>query len=182
MATSVVTKEALSAMVLQGVVTLIFGVAAVFWPGLTLLTLLYLFSTFVLISGIVTTVRGFMNVGGSGYWFLEILLGFFELGVGVYLLRHPQVTFATFILLIGFALIARGIVDMVMSFIDGSRTASHRTLGFIVGAIALVAGIVILFQPASAGVAFVWILGLYALVTGAMELAIAHDLKKVVEA
>jgi uncharacterized membrane protein HdeD (DUF308 family) len=181
MATSVVTKEALSAMVLQGVVTLIFGVAAVFWPGLTLVTLLYLFSTFVLVLGILTMVRGFMDIGGTGSWFLEILLGFFELGIGIYLLRHPHVTFATFILLIGFALIARGIVDMVMAFIEGGRSASHRTLGFIVGAAALVAGIVVLFQPAGAGVAFVWILGLFALVTGPMELAMAHDIKKTLE-
>ncbi len=182
MATSVVTKEALSAMVLQGVVTLIFGIAAVFWPGLTLVTLLYLFSTFVLIFGILSMVRGFMDIGGGGYWFIEIILGFFELGVGIYLLRHPQVTFATFILLIGFALIARGVVDMVMSFLDSGRSASHRVLSFIIGAVALVAGIVILFQPVSGGVAFVWILGLFALVTGPMELAIAHDLKKAVEA
>ena len=182
MATSVVTKEAVSAMVLQGVVTLIFGIAAVFWPGLTLVTLLYLFSTFVLIFGILTMVRGFMNIGDTGSWFIEIILGFFELGVGIYLLRHPQVSFATFILLIGFALIARGIVDMVMSFIENNRSASHRVLGFIIGAAALLAGIVVLFQPVSGGVAFVWILGLFALVTGPMELAVAHDLRKTLEA
>jgi uncharacterized membrane protein HdeD (DUF308 family) len=169
-------------MVLQGVVTLIFGVAAVFWPGLTLVTLLYLFSAFILLTGIVTMVRGFMNIGDTGSWFLEILLGFFELGVGVYLLRHPQVSFATFILLIGFALIARGIVDMVMAFIESGRSAGHRTLSFIIGAAALLAGIVVLFQPVSGGVAFVWILGLFALVTGPMELAVAHDLKKQLEA
>ena len=32
-------------LVLRGVVAILFGIAAVFWPGITLVTLLYLFST-----------------------------------------------------------------------------------------------------------------------------------------
>jgi uncharacterized membrane protein HdeD (DUF308 family) len=48
----------------------------------------------------------------------------------------------------------------------------------MIGAIAIVAGVVLLFQPESSGVAFVWILGLYALLTGPLMIALALDLNK----
>lgn len=178
MSTTTTTKEMWSAMVLQGVATLIFGIAAVFWPGITLLTLLYLFSAYLLVVGIIALVRGITSIGSGGSWLLLMLLGLFEIGVGVYLLRHPAVTFATFILLIGFALIVKGIIDMVGTFFEGGVTATERVLRFLVGGIALLAGIVVLFQPAASGVAFVWIIGLFAIVTGSLELAMAHDVKK----
>jgi uncharacterized membrane protein HdeD (DUF308 family) len=117
------------------------------------------------------------GIGEGGWWPLEILLGVFELGVGVYLLRHPEVTFATFILLIGFVLIARGVIDIVSTFF-GEGTATDRMLRLLVGALALVVGIVVLFQPASSGVAFVWLLGLFAIISGALEIAMAIDAKK----
>src|SRR6202035_3571724 len=108
MSTAAVTKENWWALVLGGVATIIFGVAAVFWPGLTLLVLLYLFSAYVVISGVVNVLAGLGVVGLAEAWFLPVILGAFELGVGVYLLRHVSVKFSTFVILIGFVLIARG--------------------------------------------------------------------------
>jgi uncharacterized membrane protein HdeD (DUF308 family) len=116
---------------------------------------------------------GIFNVNnGIGAWFLKILLAVIQLGVGVYLLRHPHVTFATFILLIGFTLIFRGIMEITMAFM-GSQSGGSRALLLIAGGLAMLAGIVILYQPVTAGVAFVWILGLYALLTGPIIIAAA---------
>jgi len=44
-------------------------------------------------------------------------------------------------------------------------------MGYISGLAGLVAGIVILFSKQSSGVAFVWMLGVYALVVGVIHLA-----------
>ncbi len=96
------------------------------------------------------------------------------------MLRHPHVAFATFILLIGFTLIVRGVFEGVAAFSD-SMASTNRVLMIIASVVAILAGIVLLFQPASAGVAFVWILGLYALVTGPILIALSLDLKKLAE-
>jgi len=164
--------------ILGGVVAILFGIAAVFWPQLTLVTLLYLFAAFVLVNGLFDLFHGIFTVGKAGSsWFLKLLLGALQIGVGIYLLRHPHVTFATFILLIGFTLIFRGVFDIVVAFAD-KMTATHRTLLVISGLLALVVGVVVLFQPVSAGVAFVWLLGLYALITGPITIAVALDAGK----
>lgn len=165
---------------LRGALAVLFGIAAVFWPGLTLLTLLYLFSAYILVSGIIDIVHGVSSIFKRASWFLVLILGFAELGVGVYLLRHPHVVFATFILLIGFMLIVRGVFEGVAAFSD-SISSTNRVLMLIASIIAVVAGIILLFQPASAGVAFVWILGLYALLVGPILIALSLDLKKLAE-
>ena len=105
-----------------------------------------------------------------------VVLGVLEIGVGVYLLRHPLVSFTTLILLIAFALIIRGVIDIVAGLFEGG-SAMRRTVMVIGGLLAGIAGVVLLFQPASGGVAFVWILGLYALLTGPMLIALALDIK-----
>ncbi len=48
----------------------------------------------------------------------------------------------------------------------------------LVGLFAGLAGIVMLFQPVSGGVAFVWILGLYALITGPLLIALSLEVDK----
>jgi uncharacterized membrane protein HdeD (DUF308 family) len=177
MATSTMVKELWGAWLLQGIIAVLFGVAAVFWPGLTLVTLVYLFGAFVLASGIVTLLRGLLEVEKSDIWFLAILLGIFETGVGVYLLRHPNLAFNTLILLIGFALIIRGVVGIVRALMEkGTDTTKMMTV--LAGLAALVVGIFMLFQHVKGGIAFVWILGFYAILFGILEVAMAVDARK----
>jgi uncharacterized membrane protein HdeD (DUF308 family) len=155
-----------SISVTQGIMALLFGIAAVFWPGLTILTFLYLFAAFILASGLINLFTGLFHFGeGAGVWLLKVLLALLEVGIGVFLLRHPHVSFATFILLIGFAFIFRGVFEIVGAFMD-DLTAGMRTALILVGALSLLVGIIMLFQPVSGGVAFVWVIGLYALISG----------------
>lgn len=163
-------------LTLRGIAALLFGIAAVFWPSITLVTLVYLFSAFILVSGIGEVIHGITGIKHKGTWFLSLLLGVLQIGVGVYLLRHPLVSFASLILLIGFTLIVRGVIEGVSAFSDDT-SASMRTLVMIGAVISVLAGIVVLFQPAAAGVAFVWILGLYALITGPLLIALSLDAK-----
>jgi uncharacterized membrane protein HdeD (DUF308 family) len=179
MSTASVTKDNWWAFVLGGVATLIFGVAAVFWPGITLLVLLYLFSAYVLVSGVVDAMAGLSVLDTAETWFLPVILGAFELGVGVYLLRHTTLKFGTFIALIGFTLIARGVIEAVVAYFNSAAAMKVRALSYLSGLVSLVAGIVILFAKQSGGVTFVWLLGTYALVVGILQIsALSAKLQK----
>lgn len=156
----------------QGILAVFFGITAIFWPGLTLVALVYLFSAFVLAWGIIEIINGFLQIGHRSSWVLTLLFGILGLAAGIYLVRHPGVSFTALIIVIGLLLIARGILDIVGIFLD-KKSGGHKALMGIVGVAALAAGIIILFQPVSGGVAFVWVLGLYALVYGALTIALA---------
>lgn len=174
------TNHIWSGYALRGMIALVFGIAATFWPGITLVTLVYLFGGFVLASGVVSLVLGLTNVYDKDLSFLSrvlaIVLGIVEVGIGVYLLRHPFISFATMILIIGFALIIRGVIDVFTGLFE-SGGAMYRLVMVVAGLVAGIAGVLLLFQPASAGVAFVWILGIYALITGPLLIALAIDIK-----
>lgn len=166
-----------TALVLQGVLAILFGIAAVFWPGLTTVTLVYLFSAFLLIDGIICLIWGLMKLNHFTKAILLILLGLVELGVGLYLIRNPEVAFATLILILGFALIVRGVFSFVHAF-TVSDSATVKTMHAILGVLGVVVGIFVLAQPVVGGLAFVWVLGLYALITGPVMIAMSSDLAK----
>jgi uncharacterized membrane protein HdeD (DUF308 family) len=162
---------------LQGIFALFFGITALFWPALSLVTLVYLFSSFVLAIGIVEIVYAVLNIGMRSTWWMSLLVGLIALGAGTYLVRHPGVSFKTFILIIGLTFIARGLVDTFRIFMDKSRVTNKALLA-IVSIASIAAGIVILLQPVSGGLAFVWILGLYAMIYGALMIAVSFELHK----
>jgi uncharacterized membrane protein HdeD (DUF308 family) len=142
----------------------------------------YLFAAFILLTGIIDLVLGvghlFSNDRSGWHRLLSLLVSLLEIGVGVYLFRHPHVAFTTFVLLIGIVLIVAGVVEAVAGlFEEGSAT--YRTLAVMGGVLAVIAGVWMLFQQEKAGVAFVWILGVYALITGPLSIALAMDVNRV---
>lgn len=177
----VVAKQELTALTVRGIAAILFGLVALFWPGLTLVTLVYVFSAFIIVSGLIGLVTSITGMRENKWWWLDMLLSAVELGIGVYLVRHITVTLATFLLLIGIVFVVRGVVEIVRAIIepgDGGR----RVLTGIAGIFALLAGLIVLRQPVAGGVAFVWVLGLYALLTGPLLIAIAADARSSLEA
>lgn len=163
-------------LTIRGIIAILFGIAAVFWPGMTTITLVYLFGAWILVDGIVRIIGGIGSLGKHQLGFLTIVIGLLELGLGVYLIRHPSVTAITLLLLIAFMLIVGGVVEVVAS-LSSREGATAKTLEVIVGVSAVLAGILLLFQPRSAA-GFVWIIGLYALIAGPMMVAMSLEIKK----
>lgn len=163
----------------KGVVTILFGIMALVWPGLTALTLTTLITLWLLVSGVINVVRSIMSIGSGSGWVFSMLLALLQIGVGAYLVQRPGLTIATFIALIAIVFIVEGIVGIVSPLIDGkSTTAGEKTLSVIFGILSVVAGIAVWRYPVSGGLAFVWIIGLYALITGPMWIAIGLDVHK----
>jgi len=173
-------QQAITALTVRGVAAILFGLVALFWPGLTLVTLVYVFSAFLLVSGLIGMIMSIVTIRGNKYWFMDLLLSFLELGIGVYLVRHISVTLATFILLVGISFVVRGVVEVVRAFVDASAS-NHRVLLGLGGLVSLIAGLVVLRQPVAGGVAFVWVLGLYALISGPLMIALASEARRELE-
>jgi uncharacterized membrane protein HdeD (DUF308 family) len=176
MAKVLASNDVHSFLVINGVLTLLFGVAVVFWPALSLAILVYLFGAYILISGVLHIIHGITNVNHDIWWPLNAALGLIELGFGVYILRHPHESFDVFIALIGFALIIRGIIQLVATLFDDKSGDTKRWIAAFSGLLAAVVGIFVINQKVAAGVAFVWLLGLYAIVIGVLELSSARGI------
>jgi len=161
-------------VVTEGVLAILAGVALLFWPAASAVLLVTLFGLFVLIWGVVGSVRSLISVGRTTGWWVQLVVSVLLVVLGVYLLRHLDVTLATFILLIGFTFIVRGLFDVLMGLFGREPgAADNKVLLVVLGVFGLVAGVVTLMQPVASGLAFIWIAGVYALVFGVFTLAFA---------
>jgi uncharacterized membrane protein HdeD (DUF308 family) len=166
---------------IQGILAILFGIACVFWPGITLATFVYLFGIWLLLGGVLSMVHGLVSIGRRKAWILTLLFGLLEIGVGVFLLRNPLVSFGLLILLIGFILVFYAVFEIVSALADSESSSTHKMLSIIGGIIAGLAGIFIFFQPAAGGVAFVWIIGLFSLINGPIWIALSMDVKRIAD-
>ena len=164
-----------------GVVSILFGIVALFWPGLTVGLLVILFSVFILVWGVIGIIVSISSTSTDKFWWLELIFSILAIGLAVYLLRNPVVAALIWIFSIGLTFLVRGVVDILEGLFDGNRTRGERVLAFILGALGIVAGIITLLYPISAGLAVVWIIGLYALLYGSLLIAFSFRAKAELE-
>jgi uncharacterized membrane protein HdeD (DUF308 family) len=165
----------------QGVMAILFGVLALFWPGLTVALLIVFFSIFVLVWAIVGVIVSLSSIETNKLWWVELVFSVLALGLAVYMLRNPVDAAKIFIFLIGITFLVRGVIDLLIGLFDGTVTGGNRVFRIVVGVLGVLAGIVTFLYPVSAGVAVVWVVGLYAVLYGSMVIAFSfrtqHELR-----
>ncbi len=172
--------EALSFLTItRGVVSVLFGIMALVWPGLTIATLAILVTLWLLINGVISIIQGIKKIGNGSSWVFTLIVGVLEIGIGAYLIQRPLLSVATLVALVAIALIVEGVVAVILPLIEGkSVSASAKTITMFYGLCAFLAGIGIWRYPVQGGLAFVWILGLFALITGPLWIALGLEMKE----
>lgn len=163
-------------LLIRGIALLMFGIAAVMWPGITIVSLATIFAVYMLLAGITDILVAFGSIKERSSWFLTLLLGVIEVAVGGYLLKNPGLALATFIATIGFSILFQGVLTVIASFVE-TNDPGVRLLGIIEGFLGVIAGFVVLQYPVSGGLAFTWILGVYGIIAGTISVASALSLK-----
>jgi len=168
-------------LLLRGIIYILFGFVAILWPTITFIALALVFALYIILSGIFNLIYGILGIHAVfRYWFLFIILGLFEIGVGAYALNNPTINIAALILLIGFAFIVRGVFETITAFEDMHGT-SHKALLAISGVLGIIAGIIVLRYPVAGSLAFTWVLGVYALITGSIQIGLAMTVKDITD-
>ncbi len=128
-------------MMLVGVIGIVVGLIVLAKPGDSLKALAVITGIFLLIDGIVEVVASLMRrTSNRG---VVAVLGVLSVLIGIMLIRHPVGGIVAIALLIGFWLIAIGLVRVVAAF----SVDEHRGWNLLVAAIELIAGIVIIANP-----------------------------------
>lgn len=156
---------------IQGTITIIFGLVALFWPGLTLATLVVLFSLFIVVYGLADLISAFIRMKNDSGWWLSLAAGVAALIIGTFLISNINIAYISFAILAGLFFVIRGILDIVVAVTI--EEGEDKLLWIFAGILALIAGIVIWLFPYIGGVTFVWVLGLYAVIRGAVDIALA---------
>jgi uncharacterized membrane protein HdeD (DUF308 family) len=169
-------------LLIKGIAAIIFGIAAVLWPAPTLVAIVYFFIAYILASGIMNMIFALSGRGHNNMWLYVLILGILEIGAGIWLARNTLISVGAFILFTGFVFLIRGLLQIVGAFMERTPDGASKVLLALAGALSMIVGAIIILQPISGGLAFVWALGLYALLVGAMDIARAIAARTQLEA
>ncbi len=171
-----ITKEIWWYLVLSGVLAIVFGFVALLWPALTASTLVFLVALFTIIGGVIALVHALANIGKDPLWWLSVLMALVSLGIGVFLLKNPLVTAALLVILLAILIFIQALYDLVIA--SYANKDEGRWMWIITGILGLIVAVTIMVWPVPAALAFVWVLGLYALVHGVVNIAYAFQIRK----
>ena len=164
-------------LALRGMIAILFGAAAILWPAITLVTLAALFAAFALLAGALWMFGAVRNRGRDQRWWVLLLLGAFSVGTGIVASLYPGLTAVALILLVGANALVTGVLDIVVA-LRVRRHIEGEWLLVLSGAASIVFGAIVLLFPLGAGaLALAWMIGLYAIVTGAMLVALSLSVR-----
>ena len=122
----------------------------------------------------------------SGFWVtcawtgraahIRLVWGILQLLVGLYVGFNPEISFAVLIIVLGATIFARGLFSLAHAVTHHDAPPDERLLHGLLGAVGIVIGAIIGLQPAAGGLAFMWVVGLYAVITGALLIGLAFGI------
>jgi uncharacterized membrane protein HdeD (DUF308 family) len=160
---------------LRGALLVLFGIAALVWPGITLTVLVLYLGALLLINGVFALVAAIFgtDLGGRGWLALEGALGIIA-GVGTWL--WPGITQLALLWLIAAWAIATGIAEIAAA-IHLRRVIRGEWLLGVAGALSVLFGLLLVFRPLVGLVTLALLLGGYAILFGVLLLALGFRLR-----
>lgn len=174
-----VLRQTLSAawnvILLRSICAVIFGAIALFWPGVSLLALVFVYAVYSLADGLLAIFAGIRGGGAQSRWWL-ILGGLCGLIVGGIALALPELTAAVFVILLGAVAVVRGVTDIIGAIKDRD-SASHKGILVLTGILSIIFGLILFAAPMISAIAITWVIGFWALMLGVAGIVFAFKLK-----
>jgi uncharacterized membrane protein HdeD (DUF308 family) len=161
----------------SGVAAIVFGAIALFWPGITLVVLTLLFGVFAVVSGVLALGSALnLLAHRSTEWVANLLGGLAGVLIGGATLLYPGLTAIALVYLIaGFAIVAGGFELIGSLQLRGAVSGAGWLAA--AGVLSVVFGVLVaIVQPAAGALAIVWVIGVYAILTGGSRLFGAYHM------
>jgi uncharacterized membrane protein HdeD (DUF308 family) len=163
-------------LALRGVVAIILGLMAFFWPGATLAGILLVFGIYAVVDGVFLVAAGLRATRQTDRWWAPVVEGVLGVIVGIMALVVPLATALAATLLIGGWAIVTGIVEIVAAITLRKAIEGEWLLG-AVGVLSILLGVAIFLAPGAGLLAWIWMFGAYAFVSGIMLLGLAFRVR-----
>jgi uncharacterized membrane protein HdeD (DUF308 family) len=162
---------------LRGVCSILFGLLAFAWPGITLISLAIIYGVFALVEGAAVLMAGFTarRTGGTG-WEM-ILVGLLGLASGVLALLWPGLTAIVLLVMIGAWAIASGLFEVIAA-IRLRKVIRNEWSLVLAGTLSILFGVILLARPAAGALAVVWLIGSFAIAFGILAVMLAMRLRR----
>jgi uncharacterized membrane protein HdeD (DUF308 family) len=164
-------------LLVRGIAAILFGVLAFVWPGITLITLTFLWGAYALVDGVVSLWAAIVGRGRevAPRWWLAVV-GVAGILAGLLAFLAPGITaFVLLMFIAGWAIVI-GIFEIIGAVRLRKEIEGEWLLG-LSGALAILFGIALVAVPGAGLLSLVWLIGAFALVVGISHIMLAFRLR-----
>jgi uncharacterized membrane protein HdeD (DUF308 family) len=160
---------------LRGILGIIFGCVALIFPGPTMLSLVIVFSAYMLVDGVVGIISAVRAIRKKDRWGLLLFEGLLNIAVGIVAFLWPGITVIAFVLLIA----AWAIVSGALMTAAGFRlNVPHGRWWLVLGGLlSLAYGALLVATPLIGAIVLTWWMGAYALAFGVALVVFSFKLR-----
>lgn len=160
-------------LALRGALAVLFGILALALPGVTLLSLIALFAAYALLAGAVAVAGAIRSRRSASDWWVLLLVGVVSIGAGLLAALRPGLTALALVIVIAANALLGGALDIALA-VRLRKFIKGEWLLMLSAATSIAFGLLMLIYPGAGALALVWIIGAYALLIGALYLALAY--------
>jgi len=160
----------------RSMLTIVFGVVALIWPGVTQLALVLLFGAFVLADGSFTIATAISARKYFKRWWALLLEGLTGLVIAAITFLWPTITALALVYFIAGWAILTGIFEIAAA-IEFRKLIPGEWATIIMGMLSIIFGILLFVSPSAGALSLVWAIGFYAIFFGIVETVFAFRLR-----
>lgn len=165
-------------LMLRGVLAILLGVLALVNPAATLAALILVFGAFAVADGLLSIITSLTAPAEYRGWVWLLVSGLAGVLIGILTFFWPGLT----AVLLLYYVMAWLIVTGIFQIMAGIRLRKEITGEFwliLGGGLAVMMGVYLIVNPALGLLAMLWVLGFYAIVFGALLIAVSLRLRRI---
>jgi uncharacterized membrane protein HdeD (DUF308 family) len=169
-------RQAWPVLLVRAVFAVALGMVALIWPTITLLALAWAFGIYAIIDGVAQIIDGIRRRDRPRWW-VSLLLGLLAVAAGAVALIWPDITAVALAVLVGIWLVVTGVIEIISAAQQRRERRRVAWLG-LAGVLSVMAGVLALAWPVLGAFALAALLGVFAMVYGAVLAALALALRR----
>ncbi|MFD3425015.1 HdeD family acid-resistance protein [Nocardia fluminea] len=169
-------KKTWQTVLVTGLLAVVLGIIVLVWPGPSLLVAGILFGIYMVVSGIFQLIAAFTHLPSTSFRVLSFISGVLSLIIGVFCFRDDLTSIVLLGLFIGISWLFRGVAVLFAALSESG--VPGRGWQIFYGIISALAGVVLIVWPISSLATLVWVVGIFLIVIGVMEVITAFGIRK----
>lgn len=174
-----ITEWITSSVVVQAVLSILFGLLLAIWPRFTTVTLVYILAGCLAVFGIVSVISYLRNRKKVGGGQANLLIGLLSVIIAIVIVAAPQLVAGLFTLVFGAILILSGLFNAFRAIGLKSLGGIAWIFMLVIAALIIIGGIIVIVNPFETFLTFVLVLGLLLVVKGAADLVTYYYTAKI---
>lgn len=162
---------------LRGVLATVFGIIAIFLPGITLEVMTVLLGVFLVIDGLTSFFVSVRSRGRGLHGGSLLLEGLAGIIVGILTFVWPGITVLALVLIVAFWAMVTGVLEIIAAVTLRNEIKGEWLLG-LSGIISILFSVVLFVHPGVGAMALIWMIGVYAIMFGVAMIFLGLRLRK----